>query len=155
MRRTPFRRPTGSAEQPAPTLPKSLLGPCILLLLGEQRAHGYDLLARLPDLGLAQPQRNGRYADSGTVYRTLHRLEEEGFVRSAQAGASSAPPRRVYELTPAGRVELQQSAHAVTEMSARVGAFVSRYQSSSSVRSSVVRLPSLVAQTVLRRPPES
>ncbi|MGH2743035.1 MAG: PadR family transcriptional regulator, partial [Thermoleophilaceae bacterium] len=73
-----------SAERPAPALPTNFMSPCILLLLGEQRAHGYDLLARLPQLGFAASQRDGRYADSGFVYRTLHKLEKDGLVCSAQ-----------------------------------------------------------------------
>lgn len=120
------RGPAESPEQPM--LPRNYLGPCILLLLRERRAHGYDLLTRLPDVGLTRPQRGGRYADSGAVYRTLHRLEGEGLVRSAKAGTSGTARRRIYDLTPAGREELHRKAHVLAETSEWLEAFVSRYQ---------------------------
>jgi PadR family transcriptional regulator, regulatory protein PadR len=49
---------------------------------------------------------------SGTVYPILRRLEREGFVSAqwedaAIAHAEQRPPRRYYELTPAGRAVLE------------------------------------------------
>jgi len=146
----------GAAESPEqPLLPRNYLRPCILLLLRERRAHGYDLLTRLPDVGLTRPQQDGRYADSGAVYRTLHRLEGEGLVRSAKAGSSATARRRIYDLTPAGREELHRKAHVLKETSECLEAFVSRYQRPGAVGSSAPPsrwLPSLLAQTTLRRP---
>ena len=120
---------SNSIKRPAPVLPKSYVGACILLLLGERRAHGYELRARLPEFGLTPPQRAGRYMDSSTVYRTLRRLEGDGLVCSAQEDSAGGPPRRIYGLTPLGRNELHRSAHALAETGDRLGAFTSRYWS--------------------------
>lgn len=146
-------KPVGApADQPTPGLPKRYLSTCVLLLLGEHRAHGYDLLARLPEVGLTRPQRDGRYGDSGALYRTLHRLEREGLVCSADEGSSGAAARRIYDLTPAGREELHRRAHGMTETSDWLGAFASRYGSPVASGVSSSRLPAFLAQTVRRRP---
>ena len=63
-----------SAEPTAPTLPKSFLRPCVLLLLREEPAQGYDLIERLRPLGFYRP-------DPGGLYRTLRALEQEELVR--------------------------------------------------------------------------
>jgi DNA-binding PadR family transcriptional regulator len=44
----------------------------------------------------------------GQIYQTLGRLERGGLVRSATVTQGSRPDKRVYELTPAGREELQR-----------------------------------------------
>ena len=48
--------------------------PSLLLLLRERPLHGYELLERLPELGV-----EGR-VDIGNLYRLLRALEEEGLV---------------------------------------------------------------------------
>src|SRR5438105_15023419 len=50
--------------------------PSLLLLLREGPLHGYELLDRIPELGL-----EGRL-DVGNLYRLLRALEDEGLVRS-------------------------------------------------------------------------
>ena len=42
----------GELEEPQGGLPKNFLRPCLLLLLSEGQAHGYDLLVRLADFGV-------------------------------------------------------------------------------------------------------
>ncbi len=123
------KRAPGRAEQPTPPLPKNYLGHCILLLLREQPAHGYDLLARLPEVGLTRPQQNGRYGDSGAVYRVLHKLEQDGLVCADREGSAGASHRRIYQLTARGREELHRMAHALTQASGHLETFVSRYES--------------------------
>lgn len=76
--------------------------PAVLVLLEEEPTHGYALLDRLPGL----VPRSVRRADAGTLYRFLHTLEAEGFVRSTWSLPRSGPPRRVYSVTDAGRREL-------------------------------------------------
>ena len=44
----------------------------------------------------------------GQIYQTLGRLERTGLVRSSTVTQGNRPDKRVYELTPAGRQELQQ-----------------------------------------------
>jgi len=111
-----------------PVLPRGFLRPCILLLLGEQPAHGYELLGRLRALGFMQPKKKGRYADGGGLYRALHGLEAEGLVISACEQPGRGGPRRTYALTGAGREELHRRAQTLLEARKSVGEFASRYE---------------------------
>lgn len=108
------------ADPVAPALPRSFLRPCILLLLREQAAHGYDLLERLPLFGFARE-------DPGRLYRTLRALERDGLVRSAWQPSPGGPDRRMYDLTRAGREELHQLAKGLAAGRSRLDAFLSRY----------------------------
>ena len=70
--------------------------PCILLLLAENPAHGYDLMERLNRFGFE----NG--GDPAAVYRTLRKLEQDGFVISSWETTGSGPARRSYTLSEDG-----------------------------------------------------
>lgn len=102
-------------------LPRNFLRPCVLLLLREQPAHGYDLLERLRPLGFTRD-------DPGRLYRALRALEADGLVRSAWEGSDSGPDRRVYELTRAGMEELHAHAKALDETMRVLGRFLSRFE---------------------------
>ncbi|MGH2839780.1 MAG: helix-turn-helix transcriptional regulator [Solirubrobacteraceae bacterium] len=105
---------------PAQILPKNFLRPCLLLLLREQPAHGYDLLERLRPLGFSRD-------DPGRLYRALRALESDGLVRSVWEKSTSGPDRRMYELTRAGMEALHDSAQALMATDQILGVFLSRY----------------------------
>ena len=68
----------------------------LLALLEQGARHGYEIITALTD------RFGGTYRPSaGTIYPRLARLEEEGLVRRTEAGR-----RSTYELTDAGRAEL-------------------------------------------------
>jgi PadR family transcriptional regulator PadR len=104
-----------------PALPKDFLRACLLLLLREEPAHGYDLLERITAFGLDD-------SDPGGLYRTLRRLEEDGLVHSAWEPSASGPQRRIYEITRAGMQELHLRAEAITGAQRFVSAFLGRYE---------------------------
>ena len=73
-----------------------------LALLAAGPAHGYELKQALEQrFGSALPPLN-----AGQVYTTLARLERDGLVVGAEVPDDSRQ-KRVYELTPAGRAELE------------------------------------------------
>lgn len=104
-----------------PLLPKGFLRPTLLLLLREERAHGYDLLERVQSLGI-----DG--ADPGGLYRALRSLEREKLVRSFWEPSGTGPDRRIYVITRAGMEELHRSAKAIAAGHGSVASFLSRYQ---------------------------
>jgi PadR family transcriptional regulator, regulatory protein PadR len=106
---------------PPTALPKNFLRPCLLLLLREERAHGYDLLERVQSLGF-----DG--SDPGGLYRALRALEMEKLVRSVWEPSETGPDRRTYEITRAGMEELHRSAKAIAAGQEAVAAFLSRYE---------------------------
>lgn len=101
-------------------LPKNFLRPCVLLLLREHPAHGYDMLERLRPLGFER-------SDPGRLYRALRALEAEGLVRSAWEPSENGPDRRIYELTRPGMEALHQSAESLVSTQASLDVFLSRY----------------------------
>ena len=73
----------------------------LLALLEEQPRHGYELIQALSD------RFGGTYSPSaGTIYPRLAKLEEEGLVTKRTDGRKS-----VYEITDAGRAELESRRH--------------------------------------------
>ncbi len=109
-----------SDQRPAQVLPKNFLRPCLLLLLRERPAHGYDLLERLRPMGFSRD-------DPGRLYRALRSLEKDGLVRSVWEKSSSGPDRRTYELTPAGTQHLRESAQALASANELLAVFLARY----------------------------
>jgi PadR family transcriptional regulator, regulatory protein PadR len=100
-------------------LPRNFLRPCILLLLREEPAHGYDLLQRLRPLGFVRD-------DPGGLYRALRALEQEGLVLSSWDESGSGPDRRVYRVTGGGLEELHRSARNLANVREALDAFLDR-----------------------------
>jgi poly-beta-hydroxybutyrate-responsive repressor len=88
--------------------PRNFLRPCLLLLLRERPAHGYDLVERLHSSFIDD-------TDAGGVYRTLRAFEREGLVSSSWCLPTSGPARRTYALTAEGKEAL---AHEVETLEA-------------------------------------
>lgn len=110
------------STRPDLPLPRNFLRPCVLLLLRESPAHGYDLLERLRAFGFSG-------SDPGGLYRTLRALEEEGLVRSGwAASASGGPDRRVYEIARAGMEHLHQHVLGLEETRRVLDSLLSRYE---------------------------
>jgi PadR family transcriptional regulator, regulatory protein PadR len=105
----------------APALPRNFLRTCVLLLLREAPAHGYDLLERAQAFGFTR-------SDPGGLYRTLRSLEQDGLVRSAWEASPQGPDRRMYEITRAGAEELHTAALTVRHGAEVLERFVSRYE---------------------------
>lgn len=74
-------------EADMPQSHQDLVAGCILLLLAEQRGHGYELHERINQM---MPLRE---VSAGNLYRELRRMD----VR--EASQTSGPARRVYEIT--------------------------------------------------------
>ena len=128
-----------TAEAATPILPKGFIRPCLLLLLREDPAHGYDLLERLGSFGFDR-------SDPGGLYRALRSLEKESMVRSIWESSSAGPDRRIYELTRTGMEELHRQAQALAGTDDLLRIFLSRYSEFVSLaareRASVPSMPS-------------
>ena len=93
---------------------------CILLLLQEHPAHGYDILERLAPFGFDS-------GDSGWLYRTLRAYEREAILESTWHVSSSGPPRRVYSLTAEGTAVLDGWATALGGSKRGIDEFLDRH----------------------------
>jgi len=110
----------GELEEPQGGLPKNFVRPCLLLLLSEGQAHGYDLLVRLADFGVK--------VDPGGLYRTLRAFEREGLVRSRWETSDAGPARRTYALTPEGENWLRLWGGTLRESRRFLDRFLDRYE---------------------------
>jgi poly-beta-hydroxybutyrate-responsive repressor len=124
---------------PGSGLPKDYLRPCLLLLLREGNAHGYELLERVADFGFDQ-------SDPGALYRALRRLEADGLVISSWENSNAGPQKRVYTLTDGGVEELDRRASDFAEAERRIGIFLSRYVRARRLPDSSAKARSLTAR---------
>ena len=99
--------------------PKNFARPCLLLLLAEAPAHGYELIERLRPFGFD-------LGDPASVYKTLRQLEADGQVTSEWELSSRGPARRVYALTSDGRDLLQAWDHTLAKNREILGMFLER-----------------------------
>jgi poly-beta-hydroxybutyrate-responsive repressor len=78
--------------------------PVLLLMLKEKKeSYGYDLSAGLADYALTDAA-----IERAALYRTLRRLEQNGYVTSSWESEHAGPARRIYSLTEAGHEHLRE-----------------------------------------------
>jgi DNA-binding PadR family transcriptional regulator len=75
---------------------------------GEAPIFGLEMIEEL--------RRHGYSLSAGTMYPILHRLEEDGLLRSTVVLARDGRRRRMYRLTPAGRRALRAAKNKVREL---------------------------------------
>jgi PadR family transcriptional regulator PadR len=77
-------------------LRKGILELAVMGVLYDQRHYGYSLIRVLTEHGSISLK-------EGTIYPILGRLDRDGLVHSEWVESDQGPPRKYYELTPAGR----------------------------------------------------
>jgi PadR family transcriptional regulator PadR len=68
---------------------KGVLEGIVLAIISGQPSYGYQIRARLQELGFAD-------IAEGTVYALLVRIEQRGLVAVAKTPSEKGPPRKVY-----------------------------------------------------------
>ena len=81
---------------------KGVLDLAVLAALREEDGYGYDILRRLRAAGLED-------VGDASVYGTLRRLFNAGFLNTYVVPSDEGPHRKYYGLNAAGRAELQRS----------------------------------------------
>jgi PadR family transcriptional regulator, regulatory protein PadR len=79
--------------------PRNWLEAVILLSLSKWDSYGYELMARARMFGFEA-------INTGTLYRTLRRMENDGVVESSWETSRGGPARRMYTITGPGDVHL-------------------------------------------------
>jgi PadR family transcriptional regulator, regulatory protein PadR len=75
---------------------RGVLDLCLLAVIEEGPAYGYEMTKRLRDRGLS-------IVGEGSIYPLLGRLEREGLVETYRAASNGGPPRKYYRPSAAGR----------------------------------------------------
>ncbi|MBF7096203.1 PadR family transcriptional regulator [Alkalibacter mobilis] len=95
----------------------------LLLLLKKECVHGYGLMEQLEKLGLTEEEMN-----VSTLYRTLRKMENHGFVSSDWKESEEGPKKRVYKITDEGLAELEDWIQVFEERKKRIEKFISVYE---------------------------
>ncbi|HZP71907.1 MAG TPA: PadR family transcriptional regulator [Gaiellaceae bacterium] len=78
---------------------RGVLDLCLLAVMNEGPAYGYEMTRRLRDRGLS-------IVGEGSIYPLLGRLEREGLVETYRGSSNGGPPRKYYRPSSAGRIAL-------------------------------------------------
>jgi len=98
------------SEDDAPPTPLTPAVFHVLLSLADGPLHGYGVMKRAEE-------DSGLVMGPGTVYGSLQRLEEAGWVRVGAEHEADARRGRLFELTEAGRQALESEARRITRLS--------------------------------------
>ena len=79
--------------------PRNWLEAVILLSLREWSSYGYELMGRARMFGFEA-------LNTGTLYRTLRRMENDGVLESSWETSGGGPARRIYTITGPGSAHL-------------------------------------------------
>lgn len=80
---------------------KGTLEGVVLAILRLRPAYGYEITARLREMGFAE-------IAEGTVYALLVRIEQRGHVDVKKVPSEKGPPRKVYSLNTQGQAYLEE-----------------------------------------------
>jgi PadR family transcriptional regulator, regulatory protein PadR len=96
--------------------------PLLILKILDRRGplHGYGITAHILSIT------DLLSVEQGSLYPALHRLEEAGWVRAVWRTTEKNRRARVYELTAAGRKQLQAEESRWTSITAAIGQVLKR-----------------------------
>jgi PadR family transcriptional regulator PadR len=80
---------------------KGTLEGIVLAILSARPAYGYEITARLREMGFSDTA-------EGTVYALLVRVEHKGLVDVEKVPSEKGPPRKVYSLNTQGHEYLEE-----------------------------------------------
>jgi PadR family transcriptional regulator len=79
---------------------RGVLDLCLLAVMDEGPAYGYEMTKRLRARGLS-------IVGEGSIYPVLGRLERDGLVVTRREASNGGPPRKYYSLSPDGERSLE------------------------------------------------
>lgn len=86
----------GVDDQRRSQLLRGVLDICLLAVIEQQPAYGYEMTKRLDARGLS-------IVGEGTIYPLLGRLERDGLVETYRSASNGGPPRKYYRASPEGQ----------------------------------------------------
>jgi PadR family transcriptional regulator PadR len=89
----------GEARNSLSQLRRGAVEYCVLALLRDGERYGFELVRKLSEV-------DGLVTSEGTIYPLLTRLRRDRLVTTFWRESESGPPRRYYQLTPAGKAAL-------------------------------------------------
>ena len=74
---------------------------CLLAVIADEPAYGYEMARKLETRGLT-------LVGEGSIYPLLSRLQQTGLVEAFRRESAEGPPRKYYRITDAGRRRMGQ-----------------------------------------------
>ena len=103
--------------------------PVLLLIIREKgRSYGYDLTTSVAQYAFTDAE-----IEKAVLYRTLRRLEKNGYVTSDWDVEEPGPARRVYTLTKDGRAHLREWGQVLSKVAGSMTRFVQHVSSDKSL----------------------
>ena len=96
----------------------------LLLLLAQEESHGYILAEKLTNFGFSKDELN-----IGTLYRTLRKMEKDGYIISKWKEGGQGPKKRVYQITETGKSMLTQLIEMLKNRKKRIEKLIDSYES--------------------------
>ena len=90
----------GKSEGRRSQLLRGVLDLCLLAVMADGAAYGYEMTKRLRARGLS-------IVGEGSIYPLLGRLERDGVVETHRTASNGGPPRKYYSLSPEGERALE------------------------------------------------
>ncbi len=97
-------------------LPQGTLDLLILKTLALQAQHGWAVSERIQQIS-----RDALRVQQGSLYPALHRLERRGWIKSEWGASDNNRRAKFYELTRAGRTQLEAEESAWRKLTLAVG----------------------------------
>ena len=85
---------------------RGVLDLCLLAVVVDEPAYGYEMTRRLRERGLST-------VGEGSIYPLLGRLERDGLVATHRAASDGGPPRKYYRASPSGTARAGRGAARV------------------------------------------
>jgi DNA-binding PadR family transcriptional regulator len=90
-------------------------------MLSKNSSYGYELMKKLEE-------QCGEIIDVGNLYRTLRRMEKDGWVTSDWKEGENGPKKRIYIITSDGEDFLHSAALGLKQSKAQIELFLKRYK---------------------------
>jgi len=106
---------------PRQTPIERFIEPCVLLSLLKGPSYGYGLMDNLEI-------QCGERVDVGNLYRTLRRMEHDGWISSGWEKGENGPKKRTYEITNSGKGFLRSWASGLKKNRELIDGFLESYE---------------------------
>jgi PadR family transcriptional regulator PadR len=110
-----------AAESRRSQMLRGVLDLCLLAVVVDEPAYGYEMTRRLRERGLST-------VGEGSIYPLLGRLEREGLVATYRQASDGGPPRKYYSASPSGRRALAEGVHAWRDVRGEVDAVLATFE---------------------------
>lgn len=95
--------------------------PCILFLVSQKPSYGYDIKKKMSDDCLCD-------VNVGNLYRSLARMQKNGFIKKSKVKSTVGPARIEYSITPKGNEYLASWIESLEKQQEAISRLITNYK---------------------------